>query len=311
MISPVFGAKTANTEFEALTGFSNFFINPGVIPYNVYLRRNTPSVVSALRDDGYETVAIHPNVGSFYSRSTVYKNIGFEKFIDISGFGVRSDAEGYLVADDQMTDKILSILNENTGKPKFIFALTIQNHDPYINKYDTLAVSANSPLVTDAENKKLSTYAQGVYDADKALGKLIDALKASGTPTNLYFFGDHLPRLGSDNDIYDIYKKLGFFTDPNAIYNDPKQFSVPLVTWSNYQQLAKFPLPVSPAQLAYQIFADSGVSHPSYFNILGELREKYPMLHSILSGADVKNDETVKQYQMIQYDLLFGKQYLK
>lgn len=309
IISPVFGGGTANTEFEALTGFSMYFISPGIIPYNVYLRRNTPSIASVFKENGYKTTAIHPNVGDFYNRTNVYKYFGFDEFIDINGFDQNSEKKGPHISDEKTIEKILNVLNRD-DHPKFIFAVTMQNHDPYYGNYENLEVEAKSNNLDEIESSILSNFGQGIYDADKSLGQIINALSQTNKPTILYFFGDHLPRLGYPKGLLDIYNNCKFFEGASVLNKDLRLYRTPVVSWSNYKNMQPINQLISPAQLAFEILKESEVSYPNYFNILKELRAKYPVMHNNLKEKVNSEDEAVKKYEMIQYDLLFGKQYL-
>ena len=80
--------------------------------------------------------------------------------------------------------------------------------------------------------------------------------------------------------------------------------------WSNYKVMSSLNTPISPAQIAFRILKDSHANYPDYFNILDKLRVKYPYLHPNFKNKNAANDEIVKKYALIQYDLLFGKQYL-
>ncbi|WP_160680221.1 alkaline phosphatase family protein [Clostridium sp. C8-1-8] len=309
ILSPVFGGGTANVEFEALTGLSNYFTSPGVMPYNVYLRRITPSIATVFDRNDYETIAIHPNDGTFYNRDKVYKYLGFKKFIDIKGFDKNNDCKGTNVSDDKLVDKILKQLNDGDG-PKFIFAVTMQNHDPYYKEYDKLEVNTYSDKLNETELSVISNYASGIYDADKAFGRLISSLKECGRPTLVYYFGDHLPRLGSPAGNYDVYNALNYFKDKERIEADINCYTTPLAAWSNYKSLSNIEPIISPAQLSLHILKESKVSYPVYFNILDEVRKTHPYLQNHINNRNIQNEEAVKDYKLIQYDLLFGDQYL-
>jgi phosphoglycerol transferase MdoB-like AlkP superfamily enzyme len=309
ILSPVFGGGTANVEFEALTGLSNYFTSPGVMPYNVYLRRNTPSIATVFDRNDYDTIAIHCNDGTFYNRDKVYKYFGFKKFIDIKGFDKNNDCKGTNVSDDKLVDKVLQQLNEG-DKPKFIFAVTMQNHDPYYKEYDRLEVNTTSDKLNETEHSILSNYVSGIYDADQAFGKLISSLKESGRPTLVYYFGDHLPRLGSPVGNYDVYNSLNYFKDKDKIEADINCYTTPLAAWSNYKSIANIEPIISPAQLSLHILKESKVSYPVYFNILEEVGKTHPYLQNHINSRDIQNEEVVKDYKLIQYDLLFGDQYL-
>lgn len=308
-VSPVFGGGTANVEFEALTGLSNYFNNPGVIPYNVYLRRPTPSIANVFNKNDYDTIAIHPNDKTFYNRDKVYKYMGFNRFIDIEGFNKEKDFKGTNIADEKLMDMILSQLSSGDN-PKFIFAVTMQNHDPYLNEYSKLEVNTSSKQLNEAEMSILSNYASGIYDADRAYEKLINSLKSSDKPTLVYYFGDHLPRLGKPIGVYDVYNALNYFNDKEKIDTDINSYITPIAIWSNYKGISPIASKVSPAQLSLHILKESGVSYPIYFNILDQLNKEHPYLQNHLSGKELQNEELVKDYKLIQYDLLFGNQYL-
>lgn len=306
-LSPAIGGGTANVEFEALTGLTNYFMGSGVLAYNIYFRRNTPGLVSVMNDNGYQTTAIHPFLATMYNRNKVYKYMQFNKFLSIDDFNVDTDLKGPYVSDDKLMDKVLETLENGTG-PQFIFALSMQNHDPYVNKYSKLAVTAKSDKLNEDELGLLSTYAQGINDASNALDKLIKALEKTDKPTLVYFFGDHLPRLGSLQDLLDIYEKLN--PEPDENKKALRSYSTPYASWSNFKETRAFDTPFSPSHIAYEILKDSGVEYPSYFNVLAGLEKEHLILQKDVSGQVDFNDQYIKDYRLIQYDIILGKQYL-
>lgn len=309
---PVIGGGTANTEFEALTGMSLYFMSPGIIAYNAYLRTETPSIVSVFKNNGYNTTAIHPNSGWFYNRDKVYSYFGFDSFLDVSSFDMKTQTKGPHISDDALTDKILDTLN-SSDKPSFIFAVSMENHDPFNNKYDSYDVTVESDKLSSSEKEIVNGYAQGIYDADQSLGKLINSLNKSKKPTLLYFFGDHAPRLGTLDDYYKIYDRLG--TKENLKIEEGleelKYYTTPLVAWSNYKEMRTYSNVISPSHISYEILKDSGVNYPNYFNILPQLEATFPILHLKNMDKVDANNELIKDYQSIQYDMLFGKKYLR
>lgn len=308
---PAIGGGTANTEFEALTGMSLYFMSPGIIAYNAYLRTETPSIASVFRDNGYSTTAIHPNSGWFYNRDKVYNYFGFDTFYDVSSFNMQTQTKGPHISDYALVDKILDTLN-SSDKPAFIFAVSMENHDPFNDKFNSFDVTVDSDKLDDSQKSIVNGLAQGLYDADQSLGKLIDALSKSDKPTLLYFFGDHAPRLGSLDDYYKVYDKLGAkdTAEETQGIGVLKYYTTPFVSWSNYRDTRKLESILSPSHIAYEILNDAGVTHPSYFNILPELESKYPIMHLQNMNLVDPENQLVKDYSMIQYDLLFGNQYL-
>ncbi len=310
--APIIGGGTANSEFEALTGMSISSLSPGIIVYNAYLRTQTPSIASVLKDNGYSTTAIHPNYGWFYNRDKVYSYFGFDNFYDVDKFDLSSQCKGPYISDYALVDKIMDTLN-SSDKPAFIFGLSMQNHDPYIDKYSSHDVTVESDKLDSQQKNIVGNFAQGIYDADQSLGKLIQELQKSKKPTLLYFFGDHAPRLGSLNDFYKVYDMLG--TNDKSAQNQNleklKYYTTPFAAWSNYKEIDSFSEIVSPSHLAYKILQDAGAKFPNYFNILPELEKSFPVLHQQTISTVDNNDQLIKDYRLIQYDLLFGNKYLK
>lgn len=307
IVSPSIGGGTANVEFEALTGFSSYFLGPGVLAYNVYFRRDTPSLASVLKNNGYDTIAIHPYNAEMYNRDKVYKFLDFDEFISLDSFNLDTDLKGPYVSDDRLIDKVLDTLSKD-NKPKFIWALTMQNHDPYVDKYDKLEVLATSDKLDNEEEGILSTYSEGIRDGADSLEKLIRELENAPTPTLVYFFGDHLPRMGSLEKLYEIYDRLN--PEDDLYKRDFRTYTTPYASWSNFKETTFFETPFSPAHIALEILKDSGVEYPSYFNILEELKEENIFLHQLLSKDVNMEKQYIKDYELIMYDLILGNQYL-
>jgi phosphoglycerol transferase MdoB-like AlkP superfamily enzyme len=315
-ISPAFAGATANVEFEALTGFSNAFLPYGSIPYQQYISRPIPSLASLFSSKGYETTAIHTYHGWFWRRNRVYENFGFDKFLDIKEFA-NAPKKGMYIADDALTDRIVTELAE-AKKPKFIFAVSMQNHSPYAaGRYPDNTIKVTGPQLGPAQRDTLEVYAQGIKDADRAFETLVKAVEASGKPTLILFFGDHLPFLGAD---LDVYRRTGFFKpEVGGIDTESsvKSRHNPFVLWSNFGAPTQVGT-VSPAFFPAFITRALGIKHPFYSDVLGSVMADWPVVEISLSHnnagtvksiTEAKKDPKLKSYQWIQHDIMFGEQY--
>lgn len=315
-ISPAFAGATANVEFEALTGFSNAFLPYGSIPYQQYINRPVPSLASHFSSMGYETTAIHTYHGWFWRRNQVYQHFGFDKFLDSKEFA-NDQKKGMYLADDALTGRIITELSE-AKKPKFIFAVSMQNHSPYAaGRYAENTIKVSSPQLGPTQRDTLETYAQGIRDADRAFETLVKAVEASGKPTLILFFGDHLPFLGAD---LDVYRRTGFFKSENAataLESSIRMKRNPFVLWSNFGAPTQAGT-VSPAFFPTFITRALGVKHPFYSDVLGSVMADWPVVELALSHdssgivksiTEAKKDPKLKAYQWIQHDIMFGDQY--
>lgn len=311
LFSPVFGGYTANTEFEFLTRLSNAYLPIGSIPYAQYVRRPTPSLASDFRTFGYETIAIHPFDKTFWNRDKVYAHLGFSRFDSTNNTAFESAGYGY-VSDTSLASFIANEIG-NPGAPKFIFAVTMHNHGPYLdgtNRYSGQErTEIKHPGTLDKDSTDiLSTYATGVKDAVLGFNLLVESIQKSGKPTILIMFGDHLPFLGDD---FRIYHQAGHISTANPAQwtsdDRKKMHTVPIVAWSNLSDIALPNELSSPIYLGTWIKRSIGMPLNGMDNALDRLRSTHPV---IARDRDYMNmppaSQAMAQYRAIQYDILFG-----
>lgn len=297
-ISPTYGGGTASVEFEALTGLSNLFFTDGIVPYVTYWNGKNydiPSIAKEFNKNGYNTTAIHPNKANFYNRNLIYNAMGFDKFLSIEDFSdyKSTNTRGFIL-DSEVKNVIDKQLN-STDDPQFIFGITIEGHGPYNSKELESDIKVSSDKLSDSQIYEAEAYSQSLSSANNFIKEIIETVKNTNKPTIVYFWGDHLPSLSA-------FEKLGFL---NNVYN---KYSTPLVTYSNFKDISIDSEYITPNQIAPQILNDAGISYNNYFDYIYSLREKYPVLHKEF-GVDMDN-EMVKKYELLQYDLLFGEKYI-
>lgn len=318
LLSPQFGGGTSNVEYEVLSGNSMSFLPSGSVPYQQYISKPLPSLASYFENKDYKSMAIHSYEGWFWNRENVYKQMGFESFKSKDHFD-SPEYKGFFISDDEVSRSIIQEV-DNTEKPMFIYAVTMQNHGPYDDdtRYkDGNPIKAEGNLTNDAR-KILETYTHGAHDADQSLKMLIDHFKESDEPTVIVFYGDHLPMLGLD---YDVYKQGGLIGASGqwSLEENKKMHSVPFVMWSN-MQLPKQQVPsLSDSFLGSFVLDTLQMEKPAAFALGDQLRQQTPgLLRDLVVDASGGLHQTVpegsqdlvNQYRELQYDLLFGKQFL-
>ncbi|WP_458411609.1 LTA synthase family protein [Schinkia sp. CFF1] len=313
LLSPQFGGGTSNIEFEAMTGLNVSFLPTGSIAYQQFVGRPLPSLVSVLKEQGYEPTAIHPYYNWFWNRENVYKYLGFKQFISLDQFKGAAHRGPY-ISDKEVNKKIIS-QTEATDKPDFIYAVTMQNHGPYEKgRYKDTKINISGDLSDEAQNT-LQSYTEGVVEADEALHELIQYYEKSAEPTIIVFYGDHLPFLGAD---YLTYKEAGFVGDDWSLEDFHKMRTTPLVVWSNFEhERVEFPS-ISPSFLAPHILDLAQLPKPLYYRFLEDFNKQMPGFTAPIKmdakGHLYKDTPAAMKpledtYLRLQYDLLFGKQY--
>ncbi|MFD1326453.1 LTA synthase family protein [Mycoplana ramosa] len=315
VFSPEFGGLTANVEFEALTGFSNAFLPTGSIPYQQYVRDPIPSLATFFRGEGYTARAIHPFAGWFWNRTSVYKSFGFETFRTEETMPVMTK-RGIFASDESLTKELIRQADAQED-PFFFFTVTLQGHGPYEpDRYakNTIKVEGNLPF---GDRQALSTYAQGVKEADDSLKMLMDWARSRDRETIIVVFGDHLPPLNT------VYTASGYMNNVTAsrrgsVEQMKQEHETPLIVWSNKTGVKEDIGTISPALLPYHILTQAGFEHPYYTGFLGRVQKQYDVIDRYqLIGDDGKAtpdwarkktiDPLIRDYRLLQHDILFGK----
>lgn len=306
LMVPVFGGATVNTEFEVLTGNSTQFLPGGSIAYAQYVRQPVESLASVLAGQGYYTAAIHSYHNWFYRRNEVFRNLGFSKFIS-SEFFVNPQIERYCyIADHEVSDLIIEEVQASRD-PSFIFAVTMQNHGPYGFGYEKGSEIKVSGDLSDDGKYYLEVYAQGLLDADRALRMLVEHFEKDTQPTIIVFFGDHLPFLGEN---YQVYREVGYYQEDGSYEEYRKMYSVPLLFWSNYLTEQE-EINLNASYLGAYLLQRAGLKGSPYFQFLQAKAEEVPLIPNRAFCQKAAIDPRVfRDYQLLQYDLLFGEKYL-
>ncbi|MDD2235385.1 MAG: LTA synthase family protein [Desulfitobacteriaceae bacterium] len=305
MLAPVYGGGTANTEFEVLTGLSTQFLPQGIIPYVEYARKPMAALPAILKHQGYETTAIHTYDNWFYGRNYVYQNMDFDKFISKEFFN-QPEYNGQYIRDTELSKRILEEIKKTT-RPDFIYAISMQAHGPYSDKENPDNMIKVSGNLSPESKALLENYTQTISDVDQSLKLLIEGLEQSSEPSIVVFFGDHLPMLGPN---YNVYQETNFFQDEINYQDYLNMYSVPFVIWDNFSS-NKENLRLSSNFLSSYVLERTNTSGNMMTDFLHTLAQngssvvisEEHLLHENISETEIS------QYKLLQYDILFGHQY--
>lgn len=305
LISPVFGGNTCNAEFEVLTGMTHGFFPPGVMAYNQFIQHPVPSLVKVFKENGYHTTAIHTFKQWFWNRVNVYRQLGFEKFLPLESIP-EPITKGFYVADRQLADMIISEASAS-GKPDFVFAISMQNHGPYdCKRYDTLDCEIKTGLSHKADFE-LNSYVQGLIDADKSLKQIMRYIDTTRQPTMVVFFGDHLP--GFTN----YYQESGI---QEQIKSNPEwSYTTTAVWYSNFKMKPLTDSIVNMFYLPLLVAKQASLDIPDYYRLLDTLKSEFPVLKNVprdsanFSERDSLLCKRRTDCWLCVYDALLGKSY--
>lgn len=315
-----FGGGTANTEFEVLTGNKTLYLPKGSMAYSQYVKTPILAIPAYLKEQGYTTMAIHPFQKWFWDRENVYPKLGFDVFYADEDF-VDPEKLTNLISDKSASERVIAEyeVNRESEAPFFCFLVTMQNHGAYHDKeYPHFDVTTTSPLLEEDSRSLLENYVQGVYHADAAYGMLIDYFASVDEPTIVLMFGDHLPSLG---DNYQIYRDLGYIESERLGGDDYLNlFNTPITIYSNHDDyLPPQDLGIVDANLLGITVLDKlGFDLPPYWEILLNSQEGFNQNNyitidhdgMIIDGVTLETEAHKDKQWLFEYDQLFGEGYM-
>jgi len=322
LVTPVFAGGTCLPEFEFLTGFNTLNLPSNTYPYIQTIKEDTVSFVRQYRDNGYETVAIHPYHKDFYSRDEAYNYLGFEKFFGEEDMKYNG-TKGVYISDENVSKEIISLYENKRSDKIFIYGVTMQNHGGYnYYRYSEYDIDVTSSVLSNDDLIGLKDYTQGVYDAIRAYKILTDYFSTIEEPVVIVMYGDHLPLLGISGSTY-IDGGMVENGDESNYTQEPEFFYTPYVIWANYDiSNLKIPEYMSPPVLGMEVYKMANIRKtPTYYNMFNELFTRIPVYHHkgliTADGTNYSNSDKgkystlIKEYKLLQHDLLYGNGYSK
>lgn len=175
------------------------------------------------QQSGYTSAVFHGNVGSFWNRDHVYKNLGYQNFFDRSYFNSSDESLGYGILDKDLLKESVGHL-EHLQQPFYAKFLTVTNHTPYL----TDDKNFNFPSLNTGDST-VDDYVRTAHYLDESLREFFDYLKASGIYQNSIFmiYGDHFGISDSNNK--DLAKALGKDPSTWSKFDDAQMQRVPLM----------------------------------------------------------------------------------
>jgi len=312
----VFGGSTANTEFEALTGFSVKYIPFMAVAYRSVLKDNVPSLSRYFTSEGYGgNIAFHPGMADSYNRDKAYPRLGFDSHLSFSDLDDPEMIRDY-VSDDYnykiIEEEYEKYREENPDAPFFLFNVTIQNHGGY--ERSSGIVDNGLRITSEAvQNDVTEQYLNLISISDEALKGLIDYFSTVDEDTVILFFGDHQPRLS--NGFYNLMRRKHHQTS-DLKWSEYKH-QVPFMIWSNYDMEngaagQEEDIQLSANYLGPYLKSVIGMPLTGFDKYLLDLHEELPVINAVYYKDSEGNiydpdkpseyDDKIAEYERIQYN---------
>ena len=329
MLSSGYGGGTANMEYQSLTGFSMANFSPTMpTPYSQLVPyQSHPFSVNQFFNS---SVGIHPFSANLYSRKTVFRKFGFQRFYHLDGGDhltyTRHINNSPRISDDSAYKETTLHLKGTHGR--FIQLSTMQNHMPYKpSYYKQVKYHVSAPWIKDSEEANtIAAYTEGLHYTDEALKTWIKQLDALKQPVTVVWYGDHLPGIYSGlsmgrHGIRMHETNYFIYQNPAAKKADAGAEVMPhkIVSPNEFPALAFniMNVKVSPylALLTKEAQELPAMSLPTNGTARNNAAHQAGMTFVNEKGKAVKLTKKQKQllhdYQLAQYDLTAGKHYLQ
>lgn len=185
-------------------------------------------------------------------------------------------------------------------------ALTMQGHMGYSkDKYSNYDIEIKNSPYNNKINEEVLSYAQGVYDMDKALKKLYDFIKTYDEPTIIVFYGDHLPYLNY------VFNGKYFNTD-NKVLNLYRKYNTESLILANFDIEEKNYKYVGPDLLVTYILNNMDINLSKYYKWLYKYIDILPasnMYISVDKDGNVYNTDNLDEELYKYYDIRRNIQY--
>ena len=299
MYSTDYGGGTANIEFETLTGLSNYWQN--TVPYTAIIPKlnKVSSIATMLKDDGYDTLAIHPFNGGMYKRNISLAKEGFDEFIAESEMDyTEHDGNSEYINDRSAYQQTLDAL-EGTNNNQVIMLITMQNHTPYHDSiYEETQFKITDKSIDEGQRAQIATYYQMLHNSDAYLGEFIAGLEKLDKKVAVLYFGDHSAGL------FDVVRE-----NENKEVRDLSRLT-PYFVYTNYEtdyQMEHLPT-VTPNCIMNAALNTLNWQKDARYYFLDEVCSTTPILApSYYDDSELVDSETIKKYRLLIYDILSGK----
>ncbi|MGN1407926.1 LTA synthase family protein [Lactobacillus sp.] len=284
------------SDAENMLETSTYGISDGSLFTSLGSTNTFQAAPQILRNNGgYTSAVFHGNVGSFWNRNDVYKNMGYNYFFDKNYFSQGdSDSSGYGLKDKLLFSESIKYL-EKMQQPFYVKYITVTNHTPFeLDEED----QDSDFKTSNTSDKTINNYFLTAHYLDQSLKEFFAYLKKSGLyqKSMIVIYGDHY---GLSNDEYTTLAPL--------IGKDPSD-------WSSFNtaQMQKVPFMIHASNLKGAIkdtLAGEIDVLPTLLHLLGINNSQYVQFGTDILSSEHKQIVVFRNGTVITptYTLIGGK----
>lgn len=286
---------------EGTSSDSDLMVNTSMLPLRQgtaffrYPNTSYNSMPNILEKEGYSTIAIHSDKGSFWNYAQGLTGIGFDKFVDYYSFK-RDEKIGLGLSDRSYFTQVLPMI-KNLKQPFYAFTVTLTSHGPFDlpEKYRKLKLNP------ELDKNVLGGYFQSVHYTDEQIGIFLNKLKEDGLLDNtvIAIEGDHTgPHKYYDN-------KIESLSNPESWWLDNGNHTVPLIIYNpSIKEPVKDDVYGGQIDIMPTLLNLMGVPRNIYENTaLGRNLLNTKRSYAVLTDKTVKGDLTDNEKKIVESSL--------
>ena len=302
-ISNTFAGGTGYVEMEVLTGLCGGLLREGdnLCSLSDEAYRALPCIADVFDEYGYRKTFLHSYTDALYNRRAIYTAFGFDEICFQDDFTVDTEWKGGYLSDLTLSRELIARY-EASEEPQMLFAISMENHQPYTaGKFEGNDIAFQSDRLDEAAAEALRTYAYGARDADAALGYLTDYFAGVDDKVMIVFWGDHLPNLSTPTG--SVYESLGrVTTSVSADWTTEELVSMSgtdYLIWTNYENEPREEI-VGSTLFGVHVLERLGFRLSGYYRWLQERVEPFYTMKRTRLFVDAAKEawpETPEQYR--------------
>lgn len=215
--------RTSDAENMLETG--TFGISDGSLFSSLGSENTFQAAPQILRQKGYTSAVFHGNIGTFWNRNEVYKNLGYNYFFDSSYFSQnKEDKSGYGLKDKLLFAESVKYL-ERMQQPFYAKFITVTNHIPF----DLDDEDKDGFKTAQTSDQTVNNYLETAHYLDQAVREFFTYLKKSRLYKNsmIILYGDHYGL--SDSEYTALAPLLGRKASSWTDYDNIQEQKVPFM----------------------------------------------------------------------------------
>jgi Sulfatase len=192
-LSPVFGNRSSNAEFELLCGLPSM-VGPSEMVFRRVSAKPLPCLPRRLAAFGYRSISLVPSAAEIFNAGQAYAAIGFDQSLFDRDLDM-SDLDGqFLSADATLAQHWKRLAARIGAGPLLSYVFINSSHYPYARNERRRP----APIRDGRAPAIFVDYVNAIHHVSLAIERFVDRVASVDPDALIVILGDHAPPLGAN-----------------------------------------------------------------------------------------------------------------